>query len=61
MMKFTHQLHVLHINIKEEFLFCLTIMESNYHPKKKKKKTIIELISNKVLNPMMLNNYTCKY
>lgn len=59
MMKFTHQLHVLHINIKVEFLFCLTIMESKLSPKKK--KTIIELISNKVLNPMMLNNYTCKY
>ena len=34
--EFTHQLHVLHINIKEEFLFCLTIMESKLSPKKKK-------------------------
>ena len=34
--EFTHQLHVLHINIKEEFLFCLTIMESKLSQKKKK-------------------------
>lgn len=33
--EFTHQLHVLHINIKVEFLFCLTIMESKLSPKKK--------------------------